>query len=292
MADLGYFTAGITFTPALGAGPATDLELGAQDANGTWWLLKSWDGMGGVATVGQTVQKAGDHGAFATPQWYGPRTLTLTVQATARTQALRDVARAFLQQAIPVGSDSNLATLRWDEPVPVQLAVRRSGPIVETYTTLVDAVFSVPLVAPDPRKYSTVLHQATATQAAAAAGLAPPLTPPLTLPAGAPAMAVSCTNAGSFETRPIVSITGPITAPAVVNQTTGQVVSFSGMTLAATDVLAVDFLGKSALLNGVYRPADVSSSWWLMPPGTTGIRVTGTGSTGSTMTVAWRDAWI
>lgn len=289
MADLGYFTAGILYTPALGAGPATDLELGAQDAFGTWWLLKSWSGLDGPSVAGQTVQKSGDHGAVATPQWYGPRTVTLTVQATARTQALRDVARAQLQQAIPI---SDLATLRWDEPVPVQLGVRRSGPIVETYSTLTDAVFSIPLVAPDPRKYSTVLHQATATQASLAVGLAPPLTPPFTLPAGAPPMAVSCTNAGSFETRPVVTITGPITAPAVVNQVTGQAVSFPGLVLMATDVLAVDLNARSALLNGVYRPADTSSSWWVMPPGTTGIRVTGTGSTGSTMTVAWRDAWI
>lgn len=289
MADLGYFTAGVTFTPAVGAGPATDLEFGVTDANGTWWLLKNWDGMGGVDTVGQVVQKGGDHGTFATPQWYGARLLTLTVQATARTQALRDVARAYVQQAFPV---SDLATLRWDEPVPIQLGIRRTGKIVETYMTLVDVVFSVPLVAPDPRKYSTALRQATATQAALAAGLAPPLTPPFTLPAGAPAMAVSCTNGGSFETRPVVTITGPIVAPAVVNQVTGQVVSFSGVTLAATDVLAVDFLNKNPLLNGVYRPADTSSSWWVMPPGTTTVQVTGTGATGSTMTVAWRDAWI
>lgn len=289
MADLGYFTAGVTWTPALGAGPATDLELGAQDANGTWWLLKSWDGMDGVTTVGQTVQKAGDHGTFATPQFYGPRLLTLTVQATAPTQALRDVARAYVHQAFPV---SDLATLRWDEPVPVQMAVRRSGKIAETYMTLADVVFSIPLVAPDPRKYSTTLHTATANQAAAAAGLAPPLTPPFTLPAGAPPMAVSCTNNGSFETRPLVTITGPITAPAVVNQTTGATVSFSGLTLTATDVLAVDFNGPQALLNGVSRNADVSSSWWVMPPGTTGIAVTGTTALGSTVTVAWRDAWI
>lgn len=289
MADLGFFTAGITWTPALGAGPPTDLELGAQDANGTWWLIKGWDGMDGVATVGQTVQKSGDHGTFATPQFYGARLLTLTVQATAQTQALRDVARAYVQQAFPV---SDLATLRWDEPVPVQMNIRRTGKIAETYMTLADVVFSIPLVAPDPRKYSTVLHTATANQASAAAGLAPPLTPPLTLPAGAPAMAVSCTNAGSFETRPLVTITGPITAPAVVNQVTGQTVSFSGLTLAATDVLAVDFNGPQALLNGVYRPADTTSSWWVMPPGTTGIAVTGTTSVGSTMTVAWRDAWI
>lgn len=289
MADTGFFTGGILWTPALGGGPATDLEFGTTDANGTWWLITGWQGMDGAPTAGQVVQKAGDHGAYATPQWYGPRTITLTVQATARSQALRDVARAFLHQAIPV---SDLATLRWDEPVPVQMGVRRSGPIAETYMTLVDCVFSVPLIAPDPRKYGTVLHTLAATQASPAAGLAPPLTPPLTLPAGAGPMSVACTNAGSFETRPLVTINGPITSPAVVNQTTGQQVGFTGLSLTASDVLSVDFNAKQGTLNGVYRPADTSSSWWVLPPGTTTVQVTGTGTTGSTMTVAWRDAWI
>jgi len=292
MADLGYFTAGISYTPAMGAGPATDLEFGVTDANGTWWLLKTWTGLDGAETAGQVVQRAGDHGAWPTPQFYAARAVTLTVQATARTQALRDVARAFLHQAIPVGSDSSLATLRWDEPTPVQLGVRRSGRIAETYMTLTDVVFSVPLIAPDPRKYGTVLRTASSTQAPTAAGLAPPLTPPLTLPAGAPPMLVSCTNLGSFETRPLVTITGPITTPSVVNVTTGQAITFTGMVLASTDVLTVDLLAKQAALNGVYRPADPSSSWWVLPPGTTTVQVTGTASTGAQMTVAWRDAWI
>lgn len=289
MADIGPFTAGITWTPAVGAGPATDLEFGVTDANGTWWLITDWTGLDGVPTSGQVVQRAGDHGAWATPQWYGPRPITLTVQATAPSRALRDVARAYLQQAIPV---SDLATLRWDDPVPLQMAVRRSGPIVETYMTLNDVVFSVPLIAPDPRKYSTALHQITATQATGAAGLAPPLTPPITLPAGSPPMAAACLNAGSFETRPVVTIQGPFTAPGVVNQTTGQTVSFSAMTLGLADVLTVDFSAKQATLNGSPRVPDLGTSWWVLPPGTTTVQVTGVPSTGSKMTVAWRDAWI
>lgn len=289
MADIGYFTGGITYQPPTGAGPATDLELGATDADGTDWAIMSWQGLGGITTVGQVVQRAGDHGGWATPQFFGPRTITLTVHATAQSQALRDVARARLQQAIPV---SGLATLRWDDPQPVQMQVRRSGPIVETYPTLTDVEFSIPLVAPDPRKYGTVLHTASATQASTAPGLAPPLTPPFTLPAGAPPMSVVCTNGGSFETRPVVTIAGPIGSPAIVNQTTGQAIAFPGLTLSAADVLAVDLDARQALLNGVYRASDTASSWWVLPPGTTGVQVTGTGSTGSTMTVAWRDAWI
>lgn len=288
MADLGYFTAGVLSTPAIG--PPVDLEFGVTDANGTWWLITGWTGMDGPDVVGQVVQKAGDHGGLATPQFFGSRPLTLIVQATAVSQAQRDVARAFVAQAFPV---NDLATLRWDEPVPVQMGIRRTGRIAETYMTLIDVVFSVPLVAPDPRKYSTVLHSLTSNQAAGPAGLAPPLTPPFTLPAGAPPMSVACFNAGSFETRPLVTIQGPISGPAVVNQATGQTVSFSGLTLGATDQLVVDLNAQQATFNGAVRPADLFSSWWVLPQQTTTtVQVTGTGGTGSQMRVDWRDAWI
>lgn len=280
-------TAGIAYTPAFGS-PAT-IEFGITDANGVRWIVADLEGDGGPPMHGQVVPSAGDVGGWPTPQFPGPRLLTLTLQVIAPTPAARDVARAQVAMAFPV---SDLATLRIDETIPKQMLVRRSGEIPEPKVADADVRFIIGLVAPDPRKYGTVLHQLTATQASPAAGLAPPLTPPLALPAGAPPMAVACTNAGSYETRPTVLITGPITGPAVVNQTTGQVVSFSGMTLAASDQLLVDLSTKTSYLNGAYRTADVSSSWWVLQRGTTTVQVTGTGATGSTMTVAWRDAWI
>jgi hypothetical protein len=285
--ETGYWTGGILYTPPLSS--LIDLELGAQDANGTDWVIISVQGMDGAPTSGGVVQRAGDHGAYAPPAYYAGRPITLTVQATANSQALRDLARAALAQVIPV---SDLATLRIDEPIPKQLQVRRSGALTETYPTLTDVVFTIGLIAPDPRKYSTVLQSITVLQGSPAAGLAPPLTPPLTLPAGAPPMSASITNNGSFETRPTVSIVGPITGPAIVNQTSGQQVSFSSLTLASTDVLVVDFLNQRALLNGVFRTADLSSSWWVLQPGTATVQVTGTAGVGAQMTVAWRDAWI
>lgn len=285
--ETGYWTGGITYNPPLSA--PIDLELGAQDGNGTNWVIISVQGMDGPATAGGVVQRAGDHGAYATPAYYAARTLTLTVQATALSQALRDVARATMGAAVPV---SELATLRIDEPIPKQMLVRRSGPMPEAYPTLADVVFTVGLIAPDPRKYSTLLQTVTVAQGFPAAGLAPPLTPPFTLPGGAPPMSAPLTNNGSFETRPVITISGPISGPAVVNQTTGQQVSFTALVLAATDVLVVDLLNEKATLNGVFRTADLSSSWWVLQPGTATVQVTGTAGAGAQMTAAWRDAWI
>ena len=57
------------------------------------------------------------------PQYYAARAITLTVTASAPTQALRDLARALLQHAVPI---SDLAVFTYNEPVPKQAAVRRS----------------------------------------------------------------------------------------------------------------------------------------------------------------------
>jgi hypothetical protein len=286
-AETGYWTGAIIYTPSLG--PAASLELGAVDSDGTCWVLADWDGMEGPPTSGGVVQRAGDHGAYAPPQYYAARPITLTIRAGAQTQALRDAARAKVGAAIPV---SELALFRLDEPIPKVMWVRRSGQIMPNALTLVDIDLVVGLIAPDPRKYSATLNQQIAYQGAAAAGLAPPWTPPITLPAGAPPMSVSVTNAGSFETRPTVVIQGPVTAPRILNQVTGQTVNYTSLTLGSADQLAVDFLNRTALLNGAARPADANSSWWLLPPGTTGVQLLGTATTGASLTVLWRDAWI
>lgn len=287
-AELGYWTGSITYTPSLGSPTTINIGTG-PDANGTCWVLTGWDGMEGPPTSGAVVQRAGDHGGYAAPQFYGPRPITLKVWASAASQALRDAARAAVGAAVPV---SELALLRLDEPIPKVMWVRRSGPLAGDCLSLTDVAFTIGLIAPDPRKYSATLNQQTVNQGAAPAGLALPWTFPITFPAGAPPMSVSVTNAGSFETRPTVVIQGPIAAPRILNQVTGQIVAYSSLTLGATDQLVVDFLNRTALLNGAARPADANSSWWILPPGTTGVQLLGTATSGSSLTVYWRDAWI
>ena len=297
--DTGYWTGSLTWSPSWASSPL-GVQFGATDEDGITWLWQKIDGWDSAPTVGSVVQRSADHGGWPAAQFYGPRLITLTVSAAAPTQALRDAARSKLQQAVPVGvTGTDLATLVYNEPVPKQALVRRNGGgvIAEAYPTLTDVIFTVPLVAPDMRKYSVQQQNAQIILPA------PPLVPlvlpfasglPVTFPGGLPpeSVSVTVTNLGDFETRPQLTVTGPVTSPAVVNATTGQAISFSGLTLAATDSLVVDLSTRQALLNGIYRPADISSAWWVMPPGTTTVQVTGTASTGSTMTVAWRDAWI
>jgi hypothetical protein len=294
--DTGYWTGSISYVP-----PATNLAqltsvsipLGAVDGNGIAWLINKLEGWDGPDVQGGgVIPKSGDHGAVSAPQYYAARQLTLTLTAMAATQAQRDVARGLLQEAIPV---SDLATLTYNEPVPKQVQVRRSGKVTETYTDLCAVQFTVGLVAPDPRKYGTTLMDTGAINASPTTGIGIvfPVTFPITFPAQPPGGSVLITNAGTFETRPVITITGPVTGPSLVNATTGQTVSWSQLSLGATDVLVADFNARQAQLNGVYRPADLGSSWWVLPPGVACTVELGGGlGTGASIAAQWAPAWI
>lgn len=291
--DTGFWTGSLIYQSVWASSPFT-INLGVIDDNGVSWILESLKGWDGPPTVGSVIQRSSDHGGWPAAQYYGPRLLTLTVMASAPTQALRDQAKEQLVQAIPV---SDLGIFVYDEPVPKQAAVRQNGSanISMKFLTLTDVEFTIPLVCPDPRKYSTVAGLETAMLPAPVIN---PLTLPVTLPIGFPGStpaidsAVTCVNSGTFETRPGITVSGPISNPQIVNAGTGQVISYTGLTLANTDQLVIDTDTRQSYLNGVFYPADIQSQWWVLQPGSTQVYLGGNNfAGGGTITVAWRSAW-
>ena len=292
--DTGFWTGSIVYQPSWAQSPFT-IPLGSVDANGVAWVLKNLKGWDGPPAVGQVTQRSADHGGWPSAAYYGPRLMTLTVEAKAPTQALRDQAAEQLVQAVPV---SDLATFTYNEPVPKLAYVRQNGSanISMDKPTLVDVVFSIPLVAPDPRKYATVPFSGTATLPAPVIN---PLTLPVVLPAGFPGSvpaidsAVTCTNAGTFETRPVITVSGPITSPQVVNAATGQTITFTGLNLAATDQLVLYTDSRQSFKNGTFYPADTASAWWTLQPGETQVYLTGNNfAGGGTISIAYSSAWL
>jgi hypothetical protein len=279
--EIGYWTGSLTYG-------ANQINFGAKDANGTAWAWLGIDGMGDAPTDGSVLQRGSDHGGYATPQFYGPRPLTLRVRAAATSQAARDAARAALQAAVPV---SDLATLVYNEPVPKTVYVRRSGGIKVTSQTLTDVDFAIGLIAPDPRKYGAA-SSVTVIANSQTLGIVFPLTFPVTFPAQPPAGSATITNNGNFETRPTITISGPIDGPSVYNQTTGQTISFSSLTMTSTDTLVLDLLNKVAYLNGSPVGADLWSSWWVLEPGSAQVVLQGAAAVGAEMTINLNDAWM
>src|SRR5581483_3215350 len=113
------------------------------------------------------------------------------------------------------------------------------------------------------------------------------LTFPFAFPPHVGGAEIACTNNGDFETRPVISIRGPVVGPSLVNTATGQAVKWASLTLTSADVLTVDFGVQQGYLNGAYRPADPSSWWWNLAPGTTVVALDAVSNTGAVMTVSF-----
>jgi hypothetical protein len=214
--------------------------------------------------------------------------------ASAPTQAMRDYARALMQQAVPV---NDLAVLLFNEPIPKVAYVRRNATasVTESCPTLTDVIFTIPMVAPDPRKYAVPAQSAGLVIGPPPVGnLALPFSLPVSFPGNIPPSATSITayNTGTFETRPNLAIAGPITSPAVVNANTAETVSFTGLSLGPTDQLVLDMDNRQPLLNGTFYPADVSSAWWVLEPGATQIYLDGITTGGASLTVSYNPAYI
>jgi hypothetical protein len=292
--DTGFWTGSITYSPSWSPQPIV-IPFGTTDASGVTWQWHSIDGWDSPPTAGQgVIQRSADQGGWPAPQFFGPRIITLHGMASAPDQPTRDQARALLQQAVPV---NDLAVLQYNEPVPKIAYVRRnaSAAITETCPTLCDVVFSIPMVAPDPRKYAIPAQTAgVVIGPPSLSTLALPFSLPVSFPGNIPPSATSVTvvNSGTFETRPTLVITGPITSPGVVNATTAQAVTFTGLSLRATDQLVLDMDARQALLNGSFQPADVSSAWWVIEPGSTQIYLNGITTGGASLTASWAPAFI
>lgn len=285
--DLGYWTGSFTYAPGWAPAPF-NVTMGSTDANGVDWLWMSIQGWDSPGVVGQVVQRASDHGGWATEQYFTPRTFTVTVQASAPTQALRDTARASLQQVLPV---NEMCTLVYGEPIPKMMQCRRSGQILETYPDLVDVQFQCVMVAPDPRKYSQTVKNFNTTMQSTHFGITSPWTMPVSLPAQPLAGSVTVTNVGSFETRPIITVIGPIASP-VVYLDTGRYIAFTSLNLGTGDKLVIDTDARIGTLNGSYRNADIDSWWWVLQPGSHTITLGGNTSGSATLQVSFSDAWI
>lgn len=314
--DIGYWSGSFTLWPSRGpqAGQPQTLSIGTgPDANGIAWIWEKIDGWDSPDVAGGVIQRGGDHGGFPAAQFYTPRSMTVTIRASAPTQYFRDVARATLQRVIPV---DELCLMTYNEPIPKQSWVRRSGRVAESYDNLLEAEFTCVLIAPDPRKYSQVLKVSPGASYIAQNYISigtsgSPNTIPMTL-GNTPAPAtIGNSNMGNFETRPVVTITGPIHAPGLRLQSSGQQVTWSQLVLNAGDILVVDFDNKMAWLNptGVtldvpliatntisgYIAADVWSAWFVLDPGTDSIQLLSGSSVltdAGSMIARSRDAWI
>ncbi|KOG84141.1 MULTISPECIES: phage distal tail protein [Streptomyces] len=271
------------------------LPLGAVDSSGVAWSLMKLDGWGSAAVRAEYQPREGDHGTWASPVYLGERPVTLAGTITAPDLAALDDAMERLRSAAAL-TDTPLVV---HESIPKLVTVRRAGEPLLEYLTDQIASYSVLVTAADPRRYATVLQQGSTGLPVTTGGLTPPYAVPYTLAATTVAGQVDAYNEGSMDTRPTMTITGPVSRPTVFGQMPDGSVRMLmyGLDLADGDQLVIDTDAHTAILNGNVsrrRYLTTPQGWPTIPAGgavSYQFRAAAYSPT-ALLTVRWRSAWM
>lgn len=271
------------------------LRLGAVDGSGVAWFLQGMEGWDSPEVRAELQDREADHGSWASPVYLGSRPITLkgTVEAPDRASLDGALDQLFAAAAL---TDTTLTV--W-EATPKQATVRRSGKVLTEYVTDRTATWSVMVTAADPRRYSTLLQSGTTGLPTTSGGLSFPATFPITFSATTVSGQIGAANSGSMDTRPILTIAGPVVAPtvsALYPDGTVKQLAYS-LDLASGDVLVIDTDAHTVILNGNTsrrRFMTVASGWPTIPANSSVSYQfqSGTYNASAMLTASWRSAWM
>jgi hypothetical protein len=272
------------------------IPLGGVDSAGVAWALQSLDGWDSGEVRSEYTDRESDHGAWASPVYLGSRPITLTGTVTAPDRATLEDALERLRTAAAL-SDTTLIV--YELTGAKQVTVRRSGKPLFAYVTDRIATYSVLVTAGDPRRYSTTLQTGTTGLPSTTGGLTFPITFPITFSAVTVSGQINVVNGGTMDTRPVITITGPVVAPTVSalypDGTVRQLIY--SQDLGTGDALVIDTDAHTVVLNGNVsrrRFVTVSGGWPTIPAGSS-VNYQFQSSTynaSAMLTATWRSAWM
>lgn len=240
------------------------------------------------------VVKVGTHGSFVLADTLDARRVVFEGDIYAEdADTFAALVNAWRAAFVPSVNDQPLGLLipGEDQRRINCVPTRRFLPIENDEYELFYAEWAVEFVAGDPRIYSDVEH-AEFTGPVVTSGMIFPEVFDMTF-GGGTGGASEITNAGVFDTLPVVIIQGPVTNPTIRSLTQDKALDFT-IVLGENDVLTIDFNDRTVLFNGAnrYSALDESSSWWTLQPGDNVIQYQGSVAEGSQATIRWRDAWV
>jgi len=270
------------------------VTLGAVDSAGVAWHLQNLEGWDSPEVRSEFTDREGDHGAWASPVYLGSRPITLAGTIVAPSRALLEQAMNQLRVAAGLGD----TVLTVGETVPKQATVRRSGKVLAQYVTDTVATYSVMVTAADPRRYSTDLQSGTTNLPSTSGGLVFPATFPISMSATTVAGQISAANLGDVDTRPVLTIAGPVVAPTVAalyqDGTVRQLVY--SQDLQSGEQLVIDTDAHTVMLGSVSRRRflTVSAGWPTIPAGAVVAFQfqSSTYNSSATLNATWRSAWM
>lgn len=268
--------------------PSGVLELGIN-------ILDGWDD---TAPVDVQVSSRGNRDGDVPSGHFPLRSRHLTLAGwmlcTTRTAALQAFT-LMCREAFPSNADLTLSRVEPD--ATKQLTVRRAGAIerpTSTNMTGPEFRFVVPLQAFDPLKYAMTpdISATTGVSGASVGGVVVPvLVPAMFAGASGQGNMITVSNVGSYDTRPLTTITGPLPAGwRWGNDTTGAQLLLD-VDLGTADSLELDHRTESVRLNGYTVAPTLTGDWWTLVPGVNVLRLFGDYSAAATVTVTGRSAW-
>lgn len=254
------------------------MGVGQKDAFGVEWHVGELQGWDSPEVRQSLSDPVGTAGVVLTESRYAGRPLSLRGHLYVYNEAAQHEARRRLVLAADcVTQDATLTVT--GEAVAKQLTVRRSGRMNTKILSPYVVEFEIPLIAVDPRKYSIA-----------------PNTQNLFIAGSSNTITATVQNHGDFETFATLTIAGASNVPTIRNATDGnKTLSLTG-TNGVSDTIVVDMQARTVLYNtnDFYSWVAPTARWWKLLPGNNSITYSRTTSypTGSTLTVAWRDAWL
>jgi hypothetical protein len=272
---------------------------------GSAYQLQGLKGIDMPPVMSGDVQRALDQGEFAGLDLSGGRDVEVTLVINPDGTSL-DHARQALAGVLAVGGNT-------EEPLYLQLPSgvfacmarpRKYAAPVDITTVLANGCVSNALLhATDPRWYAMPTKTATVGLPEPLGGVSFPISFDLSFGGGSTGGLLTVENNGTFECRPIFTITGPCTNPVISNLSIPGAPSLGfNITLGSGDTLVVETDYQSIL----YTPAGASggasrrgslmtgSTWWNLSPGSSTIEFTTSDGTqvSGTLTVVSADSFM
>lgn len=264
---------------------------------GGWWS--------GTGSTGEVTQRVADHGGWSNQPYRTPRHIELDVEVRAVDYDACTAAIERVIGAIPLRSDTLIITSGTEA---LQATVQQDGdPVLSRAEDVSDnkppgwAKITVPLMAPDPRRYAVAPVTTSTGLPQTAGGLSlnnGSLTLPLSIGATLSSGLLRVTNAGNMDSPPTLVVQGPCPPFTLSGRTigTGGTPRPAG-TLRFTDAIAagrsliIDTANHRALLDGT-APRTVTGTWFTYAPGNNEVSFSAsTYDPAALLTSTHRDAW-
>lgn len=241
---------------------------GGTDANGCDWILTKeagWFASPAIKTA--RVDKPAARGIFRGNEFRGGRVMTLAGSLSAPNVATLRNAQRQLFGLCPDPHLQYPLTVTEEDGSATYANVALDGEILTTPVSWRSVEFSIQLVAPDPRKFSTPpAHVPIFLASPGSGGVSYPVKYPVAYGTPGSTGSAVISNAGSADADPQFQFIGPLTNPSVMRADTGDVLTYNG-SLTMFDVVTVDSATGAVLFDGINRRALLTANnWFTIPP--------------------------